>query len=937
MRKIQELLYLFLVVIFCAPFLAAQYRYAMTDSLAYPNVSDSIPPVLLDTAALDTTILDTTIYSVDTLQILTDSLSNNTVPTKTPIQIPSKKSTLTDVVDYSAQDSIVLMGNNWGYLYGDAEIKYTDIGIKGEEISMNMDSSLVYASYGLDSVGNEFGYPVFKDKSGDYEMKTVKYNFNTRKGYITNVITQQGEGYVVAKQAKKADDESFFIKDGQYTTCDDHDHPHFYFALTKGKVRPGKDVVTGPAYLVIEGLPLPLGIPFGFFPFTDKYSSGVIMPSFGDDLERGFNLRDGGYYFAINDYMDLALTGEIFTKGSWGLNANSSYRKRYRYSGSFSAGYLVTKLGDKGASDYSLSKDFKINWTHTQDPKANMYRTLSASVNFSTTSYNRNELNTMYNPNLYTQSIKSSTVNVTQRFPNSPWSVSGSMTINQNSVDSSVSLTLPNMSISMSQLSPFKRKKAVGAEQWYEKIRLSYSGEFRNSITTKENLLFKSKFPQDWQNGMKHNIPVSATFNVFNYLNITPSANYTEIWDTRKIYYRPDASGRILPSDTINEFGRVYYFNASVSFQTKVYGFFKPVFAKKTTIRHVFTPDISFSARPDFSAAKFGFYESFKYIDANGYEQTYTYSPYANGLFGTAPSGKQGAINFSFQNNLEMKTPSQSDSTGFKKISLIDNLTIGFSNNIMADSLHWSDISTSIRFKFTQSMPAININAVWDPYTYALNESGNPVKVNKMRINEGKGLARLRSTGYSLSPSINQDTFKKWFGKDKQSKDSKQSEANTTPELPLDDPLGANSEESKSLLGGKKDDGDYDSDGYVNNEVKWNLGLNFSMNYNYGTFNKEKLEYNGRWTKSLSFSGSIQPSKNWNMTFNGSYDFDAKKIPYMSCSISRDLHCWTLSANFIPIGPRTSYYFSIRANASMLQDLKQEKKGSASSYDPNWD
>lgn len=928
MRKVQIIIYLFSFVILCVPFLSAQYFHTMTDPLLYDNFKDSIPPLSGDTLAPQS---DTLIVQKDSL----DSLPSDSVLKKT-IQIPSKKSTLDNVVDYSAKDSIVLTGNNWGYLYGDAEIKYTDIGIKGEQISMNMDSSLVYATYGLDSLGNEFGYPLFTDKSGDYEMKSVKYKFDTRKGYITNVITQQGEGYVVAKQAKKADDESFFIKDGQYTTCDDHDHPHFYFALTKGKVRPGKDVVTGPAYLVIEGLPLPLGIPFGFFPFTDKYSSGVIMPSFGDDLERGFNLRDGGYYFAISDYMDLALTGEIFTKGSWGINASSSYKKRYKYSGSFNAGYLVTKLGDKGAADYSLSKDFRINWTHTQDPKANMYRTLSASVNFSTTSYNRNELNTMYNSNLYTQSIKSSTVNVTQRFPNSPWSISGSMTINQNSLDSSVSLTLPNMSISMSQLSPFKRKKAVGAEQWYEKIRISYSGEFKNSITTKENLLLKSKFPQDWQNGMKHNIPVSATFNVFNYFNITPSANYTEIWDTRKIYYKPDASGRIMPSDTINEFGRVYYFNASISLQTKVYGFFKPVFAKKTTIRHVFTPDISFSARPDFSDSKYGFYESFKYIDANGLEQTYTYSPYANGLFGTAPRGKQGAINFNFQNNLEMKTPSQSDSTGFKKISLIENLSIGFSNNIMADSLNWSDISTSVRFKFTKTMPAININATWDPYTYAINESGNPVKINKLRVNEGKGLARLKSTGYSLSPSINQDTFKKWFGKDKSSSEDK-SKSVSDPSLAEDGLLTEDSEERKSLLESKKDTGDYDSDGYLNNQVRWNLGLTFSMNYNYASFNKEKLEYNGEWSKNLSFYGSIQPSKSWNFTFNGSYDFTAKKIPYMSCTVSRDLHCWTLSANFIPIGPRTSYYFSIKANASMLQDLKQEKKGSASSYDPNWD
>ena len=435
--------------------------------------------------------------------------------------VPRKQAGLDAPVSYEAKDSIIMTGNNWAYLFGESNVKYQQIELQSENIEMNMDSSLVYATFGLDSIGEEFGYPLFKDGDQQYESKTMRYNFGTKKGYITDVITQQGEGYVTAGRTKKMDNDvlnmvggsvsakplpfplQLNMVGGRYTTCDEHDHPHFYIQMTKAKVRPKKNIVTGPVYMVFEDVPLyPIGLPFCFFPFSSSYSSGVIMPTFGDESSRGFYLRDGGYYFALSDYMDLALTGEIYTKGSWGLSARSSYRKRYKYSGSFNASYLVTRLGDKGLPDYSLSKDFKLNWTHSQDPKANPYRTFSASVNFATSSYDRNNLNSFYPGSQgfadANQNTKGSSISLTQRFPNNPFSLSATMNVNQRSKDSTISLTLPDITITMSRIFPFKRKSAVGKERWYEKISMSYNGYLRNSIDTKEDKLFKSSLPAWW-------------------------------------------------------------------------------------------------------------------------------------------------------------------------------------------------------------------------------------------------------------------------------------------------------------------------------------------------------------------------------------------------------------------------------------------------------
>lgn len=883
------------------------------DSTPVNDSTDTALPLALparpDSAGVDSLAADS---------LLNDSLANDSaVPKK-------KKNGLTSVVDYKANDSIVFTNGNEVYMYGKGIVQFDGMELNADQIEMNMDSSQVYAVGRPDTVGDIVGRPVFKDKSGEYESETMHYNFKTKKGYITNIVTQQGEGYLTGGKTKKMDNDEFYMKDGKYTTCDNHEHPHFYLQLTQAKVRPKKNIVTGPAYLVLADVPLPLAIPFGFFPFTEKYSSGIIMPTFGDELERGYYLRDGGYYFAINDYVDLALTGEIYTKGSWGVNAKSAYIKRYKYSGNVDLSFITTITGDKGLPDYSKMKNFKIAWTHTQDTKNNPNMSLSASVNYTTSGYTRNDLNSYYNANTFTENTKSSTVNMTYRVPNSPWSFSATANVTQRTQDSTLNVSFPNLTISMGQVYPFKRKTVVGNERWYERIQLSYSGRFQNSILTKQDQILKSNLIKDWRNGMYHNIPISATFNLFKYLNLTASFNFTDRMYTNKVMQDWDTQQARVVRDTVYGFYNVYNYYGSLSADTKLYGFYTPwkIFGDKVqAIRHIFTPSVSFSAAPDFSASRYGFWDSYSYVNEFGETVTTKYSPFSNGIYGTVSQGRQGTVSFAVSNNLEMKVKSDRDSTGVRKISLIENLSANMSYNMAADSMKWSNLNTSILIKLTKNFN-LQMSAVWDTYTYQLDRYGNPVRVNKPRWTVGKGIGRLSSTGTSFSYTFNNDTFKK---KDKDSNSKNTQQPRQQPNALPPDPNSADEDEEAS----GDSDVKFGPDGYSIWEIPWSLSINYSVNYGYGTFNKKKMEYNGRFTQNLSLSGNVNLTKNWSFNFSASYDFNAKKIAYMNCNVTRDMHCWSMSASFVPVGPYKSYNFHISVKSSLLQDLKYDKRGNS--------
>lgn len=856
------------------------------------------------------------------LSVPLDTLRGDTASIDTTAR---KKGMLEAPVTYQASDSIVLTGGNIAYLYGEGNVKYQNITLQSEHIRMDMDSSLVYATFAVDSTGTEYGYPLFVEGDQQIEAKSMRYNFKSRKAYANEVLTQQGEGFLTAGVTKKMPDDAMNMIDGRYTTCDQHDHPHFCIRITRGKTRPGKDIVTGPVYLVIEDVPLyPIGLPFAFFPFTSKYSSGIIMPSYGDEMARGFNLRNGGYYFAINDYIDLALTGEIYTKGSWGVSARSSYRKRYKYSGGFDASYLVTKTGDKGLPDYSVAKDFRIMWTHSQDMKANPYRTFSASVNFTTSSYSRNQLNTLYTRE-GTNNNKGSSVSISQRFPNSPFNISATMNINQRSQDSSLTVTLPDMTISMSRIYPLKRKRAVGKERWYEKISLSYSGYLRNMVTAKENDFLKKSLGKDWKHAMQHTVPISATYN-FGFLNISSSVNYIERWFTSKVNQEYDImQRRLAPVDTTYGFYRVYNYNASVSASTTLYGFFKPwsVFGDKVKmLRHRVEPSLSFGMSPDFGDTKYGYYQSYAYTNDFGETVFDTYSPFSGQMFSVPGRGRQGTLSFALDNNVEMKIRSDADSTGEKKISLIDKLSFGISHNMAADSFQWSDLTVGLRLKLSKSY-TLNLTGLFDTYTY--DERGR--RVNVPRWTAGKGIGRLRSTSTSFSYTFNNETFKKWFGGKESDKGKSSSSSGDMAEQTRDEGAGEDVPKTGGRLRKEKkvDAGEYDSEGYYNARVPWSFSFNYSLGLGYGAFDEEKLEYNYRLRHSLSFNGSIQPTKNWRINFNATYDVETKKISYMTCNITRDLHCFQMSASIIPIGPLKSYSFTIAVNSSLLKDLKYDQ------------
>lgn len=887
-----------------APLLDAAMNIA--DSVVLPMLNDSSPmPEMMTVTAPDS---DSIVMEIDTFE--------------THIRPVTTKMDLENAVDFSAADSVIIVRRDSAFMYGNSSVEYGDMKLEAANIEMNLRNNNVYAVGVTDTTGEIQGKPIFSQGGSDYEAATMRYNFKTQKGFITNVVTQQGEGYLTGGIAKKNKEGDYFLKDGRYTTCDDHDHPHFYFQLTKAKVRPGKNTVSGPAYMVLAGLPLPLAVPFGYFPFTDSYASGIIVPSFGDDYQRGFYLRDGGYYFAISDNIDLALTGELYTKGSWGINARSTYAKRYKYSGNFNLSYLKSIYGEKGSPDYSSQTNFQILWSHSQDSKANPNMNLSASVNFTTSGYSRNDLNSYYNSS-FTENTKSSTINMTYRIPQSKWSLSTTMNVSQRTQDSTLSVSFPNITATMSQTYPFKRKKAAGDERWYEKIKISYSGQFQNSLTAKQDEFFKKSLIKDWRNGMRHNIPISATFNLFNYINLTPSINFTDRMYTTKVRRQWDPNASVEVCDTSYSLYNVYDFQASVSLDTKIYGFWRPIgpLAKKITmIRHVMTPSISFSGAPDFGSSFFGYYDQYSYIDAQGKEQTRKYSLYPNALYGVPSEGKTGTVSFQLANNLEMKMKTDNDSIGEKKISLIENFTIGQSYNFAADSLNWSNINTSLLLRLTKGFN-LNLQATWDVYMYGLNEAGNPVRINKLRIANGKGFGRLSSTGTSFSYTFNNDTFKK--KKKDDSKNNKNNDNNNSDEFG-DNPMGGMNDRNNPDTG---DEG-LSSDGYTKWEVPWSLSVNYSIGYGYGNFNKEKMEYDPRITQNLSFSGNINPTKNWSFSFSASYNFDTHKLAYMNCNISRDLHCFAMRASFVPVGPYKSYTFNIAVKSSMLSDLKYDKRSS---------
>ena len=908
---------------------------AVGDSVFVDSLGNEIISTETDTTQMDS--LQKAIWKHN--KVVDDSIRLDSINRK-------KSGGIDAPVQYQADDSLVYDAHHKvAHLYGNSNVKYENMDLTSDRISMDLDKSNVRASGTKDSMadGGIKGKPVFKMGNDTYDTDTIKFNFKSKKALINNVYTEQQDGFLTGMKSKRDSSGVIYLQHGRYTTCDDP-HPDFYISLSRAKVRPGKDVIFGPAYLVVCDVPMPLGIPYGFFPFTKSYSSGFIMPTYGDESDRGFYLRDGGYYFAISDKWDLKLLGEIYTKGSWGLSAASNYRKRYKYSGSFFFSYQDTQTGDKGMPDFTKQESFKVQWSHRQDSKANPFSSLSASVNFATSSYERNNLNSLYNPQTLTQSTRTSSVSWSTTFSSIGLSLSSTANLSQNMRDSSIAMTLPDLNISLSRFYPFKRKHAVGDEKWYEKISMSYTGHISNSINTKEDRFLHSNLIKDWRNGWNHSIPISGNFTLFNYLNISPSFNFTDRMYTNKVMRSWDDTRQREVCDTIYGFNNVYNYNLSISASTKMYGFYIPsrkIFGDKIqAIRHVITPSVSFSYAPDFSASHYGYYKTYQKTNADGSVDLVEYSPYSGQLFGVPGKGKTGNISFDLSNNVEMKIKSDKDSTGFKKLSIIDELGLSMSYNMAAKEKPLSDLSMRIRLKWWKNY-TFNMTAVFASYAYELDANGHPYVGNHTLWGMGK-FGRFQGTSQNFSFTLTPEKIKKWFGggddKDDKKKKNKDDEdgMDTDIESNVDDTMVAGQRGAKKKSGGGK--AETDADGYMRFNMPWSLtfGYGITMRENTsGKFNTKSMRYPYKFTQNLNVSGNVRLSDGWNISFSSGYDFERKELSMTTASLQRDLHCFNMSCSVV-LAPYTSYNFSFRCNAATLTDALKYDKRSGYSNAVEW-
>ena len=855
-----------------------------------------------DTAAAVAVAADTVATDVDTVMLqVADTVRR------------AKKAGLDKPISGKASDSLYYdLRNKMVYIYEQGDVSYGDMNLKADFMNINLDNKNIYAYGKADTVDGApvMTRPVFTQGTTTLNMDTITYNIESQRAKIKSIATQQGDGWLVGTSVKKMEDNTINIEGGMYTTCDQTDHPHFYLAMTKAKVIPGKKAITGPAYLVMEDVPIYfLGVPEGFFPLNTGPKSGILMPTYGEEATRGFYIRGLGYYFTLSEHMDLALTGGIYTLGSWEANVRSRYIKRYKYSGNLNFDFSSVKSGDKGDADYIKQNTFKLQWTHSQDAKANPGSTFSASVNLASSGYSKYSANTL-NDMLSTQT--NSSISYSKNWAGTPFSLSMNMAVSQNSQTKAISVTLPTVSFNVSRFYPFKRAVKIGKDRWYEKISMSYSGKLTNSVSATESDIFSRQTLDNMRNGVQHTIPVQASFNVFNYINITPSFNYNERWYFKKVdrQWNPTTN---MAEELDPEYGfyRLYDYTTALSFSTTLYGMWqvreKYKNFKLQAIRHTFSPSISFSYAPDFSNQKYGY---FKTVQSDSTGRTTVYSPFADNAYGTPSQGRSMAMSFSLSQSLEAKVLSKRDSTGIKKISLIDDFSISGSYNFLADSMKLSNISLSLRSTFSGKI-GINLRATLDPYEV----SPEGIRYNKLTWRRGN-LGRIINTGWS-------------FGYSFKSRDNTKQPAindinSVPPEYmnPFYDPYGTMDPVLRRQ---------YMANAYYDFSLPWNIGFNYAVNYSVSYVNNGTTGIRRNITQTIGFNGSITFSPKMAATFSGGYDIATNKLTTSSISITRDLHCWQMSFSWIPFGYYKSWSFHIGVKAASLQDLKYDK--SQSMYD----
>jgi hypothetical protein len=847
----------------------------------------------------DSTLVDSVRLTSDSINIVNDSVSitNDSV-------ILSKKDDkfkLSSIITYNSDDSSFMdLTNEKMWLYGNANVKYEDLDLTAHQIMIDFKTNTLYAICGYDSTGNEIGIPDFKKGDLKFKSNELSYNFDSEKGLIKNVIMTEGDGYIHGSVVKRVSQDVTNIGKGLYTTCNLREKPHFALRYTKAKVITDNKIVTGPAYIEVEEVPLPLALPFGIFPNKRGRSSGIIIPQYGESANRGFFLENGGYYWGISDYMDLAIVGDIYTRGSWALKPKMNYKKRYKYSGSFNFNYAVTVLGVKGTSDYSKKTDFFINWSHRQDPKANPNSVFSASVKAGSSSYNH------YNPSTVNDYLNNNFASsLAYSLQLGSW---GNLTTgarhNQNVSSKSMSLTLPEVSFSVNRMYPFKKKISTGKAKWYEKVSIAYNFDMRNEINAPDSMMLRPEVFEYMQNGAKHTIPLNATFKIFKYFSWSNTANYNERWYTKSInktWHNQTIIGNdTIPGyvsiDTLSGFkaARDYSFSSSVS--TTVYGMkqFSKGFLR--AIRHVVYPSVGFSYTPDFSKEKLGYYKT---VQKNQEGEMEKYSVFGGAgsftpLFGVPGYQENGNINFGLKNSLEIKVRSKKDTiTGTKKVKLIENLSINTSYNLAKDSLNWAPIQITANTTLFDKI-RISFNSSYD--LYATDSLGR--QINRFQYQVDKRLARFMQSSWNVNFSYNlkpRSSSNRNISNVSQNNQAEMQDIRTNPQ------------------------------NYIDWNNPWSLRFDYRLGYT-NTFSAATNTFNKRFVQTLNITGDVSITKKWKVTVNTGYDLQTMDFTFTQLNIYRDLHCWEIRFNWIPYGQLKSWNFQINAKSTLLQDLKLTRK-----------
>jgi hypothetical protein len=865
------------------------------------DVKAQEPGQATGTAMPDTDIVLTTGVG-DTAEAVT--LSDTLVPVADSLHDMGTKQAIDAPVNYKARDSIVYsIREQKVYLYGEATIEYGDILLAADYIEFNMGNETVFARGTRDSTGIEVGKPEFTEGDEKFQCEKLSYNFRTKKGIITDIFTEQEGGYLHSAITKRQPNDEIHMKNGKYTTCD-APHPHFYIALTKAKSIPNDKIIAGPAYIVLEDVPLPIGIPFGFFPSTRTSQSGFLLPTYGEEERRGFYLRNGGFYFSLSDYFDLALQGDIYTNGTWGVKTRSNYKVNYKFNGTFGINYMENIVGEKGLENYSKSRDVAIRWTHSQAAQANPNQSFRASVDFTTSSYDQNF---SHNINNVLRSTKRSSVSYSRIFPNSPFNLSASMSATQNSQTKLMDLNLPSVNFSMNRIYPLKRRKASGKTRWYEKFQLSYTAQLENRLNTITDSLFTTTRLEDFENGYAHSIPASLALNFLNYFTLSPSVRYSGVVFTKSIkpqwiedFQYPD--GRMVDTlivDTIPGFNYAHAVVPSVglTFTPRIYGMY--TFREKSrieAIRHVMSPSASFSMVPDMSGIVPNYYQEVQ-VDSTG--RTRTYPLYDESVFRVpVPSGRSGSISLSLKNNVEMKLKPKSDTIEeATKVKLLDNLNFSTSYDIFRDSMKWSMVRMSGNTSLFKRKISLRFGGTFNPYAYVMDENGRSHDINRALITTDNRLFRVTALDFSVGMN-----FRSNQGSGRQ-QEGEQVELANDATARLVNPTGYDQVNFSS---------------YVDFSIPWTLGIDYNLRYT-------KPYDESRIIQSIRLRGDFSLTPKWKIGYNSGFDFTKMEVTTTNLNIHRDLHCWEMSVSMVPFGKYRSYSFTINIKSAILRDLQYEK------------